>query len=133
MALAFTGEVNDDGESADGHHGISGEIEHGGRSADFRTRRQGDKKVTGMGDGTGGQQSLEVVLGERGEVADGHGEERGDPDEGLPTGGDRLEGGQEDAEENREGRGFRSRGEEGADRGGSALINVGSPDLEGRA
>src|SRR5580658_4567983 len=133
MALAFAGEVNHDGERADGHHGISGKVEHRRGRAYFRARRQGDKKVTGVGDGTVGQQSLEVILGERGEVADGHGEERGDPDERLPTGGDRLEGGQEDAEENGEGRGFWSRGEKRADRGGSALINVGSPDLEGCA
>ncbi len=94
-------------------------------------RGHGHQNVAGVGDGAVGQHALDVRLLERGEVADDHGGERADPDDGLPAGGDGAEGGHEDAQQNREGGGFGAYGEECGNGGGRALIDVGSPDLEG--
>ena len=51
-------------------------------------------------------------------------------DDLLPVGGDRREGVDDDAHEQREGRKLRRGGEEGGDRGRRALIDVGRPHME---
>ena len=85
-----------------------------------------------MGDGGVGQHALDVLLAESGEIADGHGEDRDDPQQRRP---ERAEMGKhliDDAQEQGEGGGFGCGGEQGDDRRGRAFVDIGRPDVEGR-
>ena len=108
--FAFAREVGDHGEGAEVGERVGGQIEHRGGGSDIGMRGDGHQHVSGVRDGAVGQHALDVGLLNRGEVADDHGGQRADPDDRLPAVGDGSEGGQEDAQQNRERGGF------GADR-----------------
>ena len=131
-ALALAGEHGDGGEGAHIHEGVGRQVEHGGGGAGFAARGERHQDVAGVRDGTVGQHALDVGLQQRGEIADAHGGQRAGPHQRLPAVADGLEGGDENAQEDGEGGGFRSGGEERGDGGGRALVDVGRPDLEGR-
>ena len=76
--------------------------------------------------------ALDVGLKQRGEIADAHRRQRAGPHQRFPAVADGIESGDEDAQEDSEGGGFRSGGEECGDGSRRALVDIGRPDLEWR-
>ena len=84
-----------------------------------------------MGDRAVRQQALDVGLQQRTEISREHREHRKNPEGPEP----KLRGGVnigKDAQEQREGRGFRARGKERRDGRGRAFVHVRRPNLERR-
>ena len=105
--------MDDHGEGADVHEGVGRKIEHGGGGSDIRMRGQRDQDVAGMGDGAIGQHALEIVCVSAAKLpmvieSSADIQTRGSQPEPM-----RLEGGHEDAQEDGEGGGFGSGGQEG--------------------
>src|SRR2546426_2859903 len=81
-----------------------------------------------MSNGRISQQALDIILHERAKVAEGHGERRRYPNEPEAP---RSIGFKHNSQQHRKYRGFWRRGHESNYRGGSALVHVRSPDMEG--
>ena len=90
------------------------------------------EQIAGVGDGRVGQHALDVLLAERGEIADGHGEDGNDPEQRRPDGAEIGEHLIDHAEKQSEGGGFGRGREQGDDRRGRAFVDVGRPDVERR-
>src|ERR1035437_2744441 len=131
-ALALARKHGDGGEGAHIHEGVGREIKHGGGGAGVAVRAERHQDVAGVRDGTVGQHAFDVGLQQRGEIADTHGRQRAGPHQRLPAVADGVESGDENAQEDGEGSGLRSGGEERGDGGRRALVDVGRPYLEGR-
>src|SRR5262245_27637211 len=141
VLFVFAAELRNDGEGADFYQRVTQEIEKnsgiGRNSGSGRIAggHAGDgsesyENVAGVGDGAVGQQSFDVGLNERAEISGKHSGDGKNPESPEPV----LRGGRnrrEYAQEQCEGCGLWSGGEERSDGGGRAFIDVGRPDLEG--
>ena len=121
----------DNGEDADVHGRVSGDVEARGGNAGHAEAGEGCEQVAGVGNGGIGQHALDVVLAQSGEVADGHGEDGDDPHQGLPHAVEHGEAREEQADEDGEGGNLGRSRQEGYDGGWCAFIDVRGPDVEG--
>src|SRR5215470_19588940 len=142
VLFILAAKLRNDRESADFYEGIAKKIEKnccvGGGGARRRIARghagdggEGYQNVAGVGDRAIGQQTLNVGLNESSEISREHGESRENPESPEPV----LSGGRnrgKNPQQQRKGSGLRSCGEQCRDRGGSAFIDIGCPDLERR-
>src|SRR5581483_11061844 len=87
VALADIGEVADHQERARVHHRVGGGVEDCRGDSNFFGGGKGHQQVARVRDGRIGQQPLHVGLHQGADVAQGHGERGGDPDEPEPAGG----------------------------------------------
>ncbi len=90
------------------------------------------KQIAGVGDGRVGQHALDVLLAERGKIADRHGEDGDDPEQWRPDGAEMGEHLVDHAEEQSKGGSFGRGREQGDDGRGRAFVDVGRPDVERR-
>jgi len=74
----------DECEDADVHGGIGCGVKGSGGDPGGAESGKGREEITGVGDGGVGEHALDVLLSEGGEVADRHGEDRDDPQDGCP-------------------------------------------------
>ena len=125
-------EMRDHQERADFHQRVGREVEkHGGDTVD-RAGSESDQNVSGMGDRGIRQHAFYVGLHQRGEIADAHGEDSGNPYGPEPQVVCRAEGDAENSQHQREGGGFGRGSEQRGDGRGRAFVNVRAVNLEGR-
>ena len=98
-------------EGRDVHHAITQHVEEDRLDPSLCSRgvrgacegRQAGKDVAGVGDARVGEHPLHVALGERDDVAPGHGQDRQNRHDGEPVGPNRAEAVHEDADQDRKG------------------------------
>ena len=122
-----------DEEREQGHERIRGEVENDGGASEGRTDgNNAEEQVAGVADTRISEEAFEVGLREGGKVAEDHGRAGDDGEERedfFLQGGDDEEG-LHHAEKDDKSGGLRRNREEGGDRGGCALVDVGDPELE---
>ena len=119
------------GKHTERHHQIDRDIDENALHPLLGAGGETDQGKADMADAAIGQEAFDVALADRGERTEQH---RGDRDEHhdlLPLARPLPERLVEDADGERHGRDLGGGGEEGGDRGGSALVDVGRPHVEG--
>ena len=136
--VGAVGAVDDDedGEGGEAHEEVACEVvgdDHArGETADGGVGTEGEEEEAGVGDGGVAEEPFEIGLGDGGEVTE-HERGGGDGHEEGGGGSAELVGGEEGLEEpagDSEACGFGADGEESGDRGRSALVDIGDPEVE---
>src|SRR6185437_9070570 len=120
----------DHGEDADVHSDIGGDVKARCGDADGADAGEGGEQVAGMRDGGISQHALDVLLTQRGQVSHGHGDDGNDPQQRCPYRVQAREHLIDDAQEEGEGSGLGSGGEQRDDRRGRTFIDVRRPHVK---
>src|SRR5699024_6839957 len=121
----------DDRERTERGEPVGGQVEHGARETVGAGRHHGGEDEPGVHDRGVGQETFDVALGHGHDRGDHHGENGHGPQHGFPHLDGSAEGYEEHPQEGTE-RGNHGAGpHEGGDGGGSTLVDVGLPAVEG--